>query len=526
MISKFTRELIVIGLLLVTLCLILANQFLVRSVELNVHNVSGVHATDDRNEGGKSKSAATIDGDVFRFEYATDSVSFPNPYTTISIHPNKGFGRNLSWFEDIRIKIRSNKPGGEQLLLQVRTFEPSITCDEDGASMKYNQALLKASNAMETVVVKRDEFHVPTWWRNSYSAKGDASYPSFKDIHRFEFSTLGDVGKGEFEIASINCTGHWIDTATLNQGLLWLWMSAALIRVITRVRELNKTVNEKTAVETELLQHNSLLESESATYQELARRDPLTGLFNRYGLEGKFEELSSAGEFPYTIILFDLDKFKQINDIHGHNYGDRVLFDVAKNVKSRTGDSDIVARLGGDEFLIVLNGQNKEQAADFAEEIRQEVLNSDLVYTCSFGISESEAGESFETTLGHADGSLYESKDDANVTKRLSNQIPLTTKCRSLLCLRLESQRVDSRSTSRSSNVASFGLILAGPIELTCSDHSCHMSLETGILSAIPLRHTVTPHRYATEFSVIQWTSLTHTADVTTSPRIAGRLAV
>lgn len=412
MIPNFNREFIIGGLLLATLALTLANRFIERSVELNVSNFREITCTDDRAEGGTSQAHARTSGEVFKFSYTANAEEYANPYATISIHPNNDFETDLSWVEHFDIEIGSDKPDGELLLLHIRNFEPTISTKEDTTSRKYNEALLSVSNEIKKVRVKSDQFLVPTWWKQRYRVKGDAAYPSFKNVEWFEFSTHGDVGSGEFEIRSVKCSGNWINAAVLDKALLWTWLGGVLVGVVYRMIKLKRKLNEKTASAMELLQYNNLLIFESATYHELARRDPLTGLFNRYGLEGKFEELSVAGGFAYALILFDLDNFKQVNDAYGHCYGDRVLFDVARTVKAKMGKSDIVARWGGDEFLLILNGRSLKEAKDFAEEIRQSVMNSDLEYTCSFGISKSEAGVSFESTLRQADGALYDSKNN------------------------------------------------------------------------------------------------------------------
>ena len=433
---KPTQEFIIGGLLLATLAVILANHFVPRTVAFDRHNIVEFFAADDRHVGGTSEASVEIGDGNFKMNYEVDAVSNPTPYAKVEIRledqNDQNLYRDLSWVDSFNIELRCSKPGGDHFLFTLRNFETEISKADDPLSLKYNESLIFASNEMSVVSVKRNDFLVPSWWKRQYDVKSEDGHTDFENVQWCEFITQGDAGSGALEVKSIKCSGHWINTAALNQTLLWLWMGGTLIGSLYRMFGLTKKLNEKTASAMELLKHNNLLMSESATYHELARRDPLTGLLNRYGMEGRFEQLAAAtGGFSYTVILFDLDNFKQINDNHGHCYGDRVLFDVARIVNSKIGKSDIVARWGGDEFLIILVDRKPSEASEFTEEIRQAVRASDLSYTCSFGISKSVADATFEETFRNADTALYESKEDGrdttNVFKNRKEDIEATS---------------------------------------------------------------------------------------------------
>lgn len=408
--SNYKHEFVIGSLLLATLALTLANQYFKRSIELTPKLSSVIGHTYENVDGGNSQSIAENVGGSYKIRYVFDADVDASPSADLELPSEKETCMDLSWIDYFEIEIGSDMPEGDKILFLVRSLEPGISAKKDCPSQKFSEALLTVSSEIEPVRIKRDQFVVPTWWKRKYSVDGDSALPSFNMVEQFQFRTFKANGAGKFVVRSIKCTGHWINIETLNKTLLWLWLGGVLIGCVIRVFKLKKKLHEKTASALELQQHNNLLASESATYQELARRDPLTGLLNRYGLEGKFESLSSAGGFAYSLIVFDLDHFKQINDTHGHCYGDRALFDIARIVKCRTGESDIVARWGGDEFIIILNGQSLEDAYNFSEEIRQAVSQSDLDYTCSFGISKSETGVGLETVLRNADQALYDAK--------------------------------------------------------------------------------------------------------------------
>lgn len=160
-----------------------------------------------------------------------------------------------------------------------------------------------------------------------------------------------------------------------------------------------------------------------AKEQVLARTDSLTDLYNRrYFFELAMREFSASLRYqrPLTIILFDIDGFKQVNDTFGHALGDSVLAQVAQTAATRVRDVDVLARYGGDEFIILLPQTNEKQAFLIAERIRKTVAstpleneNSPFVITLSIGVAEiinSPQDECIEDVIRRADKALYKAK--------------------------------------------------------------------------------------------------------------------
>jgi diguanylate cyclase (GGDEF)-like protein len=133
--------------------------------------------------------------------------------------------------------------------------------------------------------------------------------------------------------------------------------------------------------------------------------DPLTQVLNRRGFIRKAKNLKS-----YSVIFADIDFFKKLNDTYGHDYGDKVLKEVAKILKNSIKDSDLLARWGGEEFIILLKGLDKQKAIEVAERLRNNVKNSPLKITMSFGVASSSEEEDFEHVINLADDRLYKAK--------------------------------------------------------------------------------------------------------------------
>ena len=158
------------------------------------------------------------------------------------------------------------------------------------------------------------------------------------------------------------------------------------------------------------------LQVRAEEFERLAQVDSLTGLSNRRYAE---ERLASEAErskrygHPLTVISFDLDKFKQINDTYGHLSGDQVLKHFARRLQSAIRKSDIAARMGGDEFLVLLPECSNSQVENFVARLRPmetEYRGAKIPISFSAGWVGYEQGESTEQFLERADRVLYAEK--------------------------------------------------------------------------------------------------------------------
>lgn len=157
--------------------------------------------------------------------------------------------------------------------------------------------------------------------------------------------------------------------------------------------------------------------------EALARTDVLTGLANRRAFEEAAQrEIRRAlrNREPLALIVTDIDRFKAINDTHGHHAGDRVLMHFAHTLSAAVREVDLVGRWGGEEFVILMPGTAIEEATLAAERMRQAVAASparceDKTCPCtaSFGVATFTGGApSLDALLGRADRALYRAKEN------------------------------------------------------------------------------------------------------------------
>ena len=151
-----------------------------------------------------------------------------------------------------------------------------------------------------------------------------------------------------------------------------------------------------------------------------ARVDALTQLSNRRAFMEQAEtEAQRAARYgtPLSLVILDLDYFKQINDIHGHDVGDLVLIELSEHLRSLMREVDLVYRFGGEEFAILLPGTAMAEAVQVAERVREDVERmrvsaGDRAITCtaSFGVSEFQDDDSIQALFVRADQALYRAK--------------------------------------------------------------------------------------------------------------------
>lgn len=235
--------------------------------------------------------------------------------------------------------------------------------------------------------------------RNAFGAAArnlSALFAKTTDYHVMMFDL---DGKGEHRMVA---------KAATEQGMRWLDISAKLCRdAATGCPAVLLTAIDVTELKTA---------RDKARY--LADRDQLTGCYNRSFLQRYLERPETTQAGPHVLLYFDVDKFKQVNDIHGHEAGDDVLKELAWSAQKSAGEDGIVVRLGGDEFAILLKQTDATvSATDMVQrsfwQLSASVVRgaTSIVTSVSVGATVFDpALTAFETALQQADIALYQSK--------------------------------------------------------------------------------------------------------------------
>lgn len=158
---------------------------------------------------------------------------------------------------------------------------------------------------------------------------------------------------------------------------------------------------------------------QNAQLRNLSQTDPLTGLFNRRAFLNKLHSeilKFNRYEAPLSILLMDVDHFKSVNDIYGHDRGDEILKKLAALMNHNTRDTDICVRWGGEEFLILATNTNLENGVKLARHFKQVVESNDFgldkPVTVSIGIATMKPGLDKDELIKTADRALYKAKND------------------------------------------------------------------------------------------------------------------
>jgi len=153
-------------------------------------------------------------------------------------------------------------------------------------------------------------------------------------------------------------------------------------------------------------------------FEFLATHDQLTGLYSRNYLKDvvyKLIEIATKRHQSVSLLMVDLDHFKEINDKYGHAVGDSVLKAVGKVLDDQTRNEDTAVRFGGEEFVIILYHCSLSEAKEKAEDLRQKIENlkpNDISTSASIGVAELHLGEGFKELFKRADDAVYQAKDE------------------------------------------------------------------------------------------------------------------
>ncbi|WP_177203438.1 transporter substrate-binding domain-containing diguanylate cyclase [Marinospirillum celere] len=217
---------------------------------------------------------------------------------------------------------------------------------------------------------------------------------------------------------------HWVELP-VEQGFPWrsvlpgltlLLLVLIILGLYTlHLANLNRKIRQANS---RLFQAEAELRKKNEELEEVSITDKLTGSYNRHHLDrvlNEQAELVRRHQRSLSVVLFDLDFFKAVNDQHGHQLGDEILKKFAVLVKSKTRSSDIFGRWGGEEFLLICPETNSQQACLVAEKIRMALESYEfpagIQQRLSAGVMSLQAGMTIHQLLSGADYQLYRAKE-------------------------------------------------------------------------------------------------------------------
>lgn len=407
-------------LVLLTLVAILGErQILETSLTLDSSDGFAAHYSDG-GEGGNSTSQI-IDPEAMTWRCTlADQEVYAFCGFELVLDLERQDGLDLSHYDQIRFWMDYEGPT-ETIRLYLRNFDPVYSKPYLNDSTKYNQVEFDANMAKENHPVNfaMADFFVANWWFQRYRIPPELAHPQFDNIVVIEVQSGSQAEPGEhrFKLEKIEFVGQVLTSEQWYQGIVGAWLAVALSFLTFRTLSLKRELGRKSARERELLEINTVLDSRSQALEEKAKTDPLTGAFNRQGIEeaiqlGLAERRQGK---PLSLIMLDVDHFKQVNDAYGHPVGDRMLSGLSQLVRENIRGSDLFARWGGEEFVLVCRNTGLKDATGLAEKLRAlldgQTFGEPVGITASFGVATLGAHESLDQLFMRVDAALYAAKD-------------------------------------------------------------------------------------------------------------------
>jgi|GEM_PF-237375 len=425
--SRTLNYLILIVAIVITVLALLAYPYIPEK-HLLIAPSDGQHNLYSTQLNNGKQAASWLDKQrlSFRCSYPEDLID-SQYYCSINhnLARSETKGADLSVFNRIKIKVHYQGTA-PKLRFFARSFDPRFSTIDDPNSTKYNTIFLPSVDLDQEMTIDMKEFVVAEWWLLMYKIPRRYAAPDLSNVIGvgIDFSYPMTGGDHDVTVERIEFIGERIAKDKWYLGLFSIWLAGVFIYSLNQLRRLKQKTQKDTKLIDNLHQDNERLQQETSKFRRLSTVDPLTQLFNRFGIDQVVNSLTnsaqdgSMGPIPQmTLILIDIDYFKNINDTHGHDVGDVVLKEIAEIIKHNTPKSGFIGRWGGEEFLILLPASTLEQARLLAETLRRKIAQNKIVtpdqdqftVTASFGVGECTDCD-FPSTFREVDQALYDAK--------------------------------------------------------------------------------------------------------------------
>lgn len=375
---------------------------------------------DTDNQDGGNSHVTWVNKDQLKWRCQLGQ-GWAYPFCGMQIYFSDSYmrGADLSGFNHLNLHLRY-AGSAESLRVYLRNSNPAYTQPDEIRSTKFNMVELDTRNGPHYQDIKLSYFSVADWWEQLYDLDLRLSTSEFSNVGLIEIQTGTGLKEGvhEFDLESIELVGARVETENLYLGIILIWICTILIYLAARIRMLTMAVRISKEKETELREINQLLDKRSRKLEQKNKMDPLTGAYNRAGIEGSLAEAFSrwrVNRRPFSLLLIDVDHFKSVNDQYGHAVGDTVLRELSSLINGSMRADDRLARWGGEEFIVVCSDTTQNDALLVAEKVRSIVENAtfadELHVTVSIGVAQIRSNETLDALFDRADKALYAAKD-------------------------------------------------------------------------------------------------------------------
>lgn len=390
---------------LTSLCLVIFCKFFNETKTLNINPVK--MTIDKIDKGLVTKTIPYPDAAKFFICEIGDATY--DSYCRINFYLSQDLikGIDFSEYESIYFDVENiNTDGKDNFSITLRNYDRSHSNEYDKESLKPNGAFINKAEKLSSDGVLLGNFSVKAEWIEMYSIPYDEINKEFDNISIIQVQTGRKLTSGFYniKIENIQLKGRWIQQKTMMLFMIFKWMSISLFYSVTFLYRENKRAD--------FYQNkNNRLRSTTKKLIEQYKKDPLTGVYNRHGFR-KWLAYNKE-KFDVSIIYMDLDHFKNVNDVHGHQMGDTILCEFADLLTSSIEKGDILCRWGGEEFVIFCKNKDIKYAESIVKKVRNKmkikVWSHNETMTVSAGISK---GDTFNISkvIEKADEALYQSK--------------------------------------------------------------------------------------------------------------------
>ncbi len=270
-------------------------------------------------------------------------------------------------------------------------------------------------NRHKPISVDFSELTVADWWMEQFQIRRRHAEPTFDRLLEISLDLPSDAPLGEhhFVLKRVTAVGDWIPSQYLYWIISAMWILLILVEGLDRYGQLLRRAHIYRA-------SLAVLEANNKSLLDKANRDPLTGAYNRRGIEQVIEIVSRTRKADgIALMVVDIDKFKQINDQFGHPFGDKVLAEFSALIASAIRASDKWGRWGGEEFVLLSEQPSLADAERFANKLCTLVADHPfnresgerVRVTISIGLATLGEQEPFNHSFARADQALYTAKE-------------------------------------------------------------------------------------------------------------------